>query len=107
MKELFFYVLVAALCAWGTVWLILQGDAKWEISDKWFLPDVIDLIHGYGFSVKRVAFYAIFVIYLVTSFHRPLARFLFNVVIWIIIIIIGIVVCGILYSLVLWLAGTL
>ena len=107
MKELFFYVLVAAVCAWGTVWLILQGDAAWEISSKWFLPDVINFIHGYGFSGRKVAFYAFFTIYLLTGLHRPLARFIFKAVIWIIILFIVIVACMAGYKFLLWLASTL
>ena len=85
MKELFIYVLVAIGCAAGTVWLILQGNAEWGISEKWIFPDIIAFIHQNGYSVKPVFLFSFFAFYLLTGLHRYLARGVFKLVIWIII----------------------
>ena len=107
MKELVFYVLTAAGCAWVTVWLLLQGDAAWGMHEWIFFPSLVDFIHSYEFSVKKVLFYTFFVCYLLTGMHRPLGRFVLKTVIWIIVLMLAILIIVAAYHFILWLAGTL
>lgn len=86
MKELLIYVLVALGCAYGTVWLILQGDAAWALSGKWIFPSIIAFIHKYGYSVKAILLISTFTFYLVTTLHRYIARGILTLIIWIIVI---------------------
>ena len=90
MKELFIYVFVAVVCAAGTMWLILQGEAEWAISEKWIFPSIIAYIHGYGYSVKAILLFSIFSFYLVTQSHRHIARGILTFIIWVIILMVAI-----------------
>ena len=99
MKELFFYVLVAIGCAYGTVWLLLQANTAWGLSEMWFFPDVLAFIHGYGYSMRVVAMFAFFAFYLLSGLHRWVARGLFNLVIWTIILMVAIAAIVALYKL--------
>jgi hypothetical protein len=101
MKELFIYVLIALACAYGTVWLILQGDAAWSVSSRWFFPSMIAFIHGHGYSVKEILLISIFTFYLVTTLHRYIARGIFVLIIWTVVIMLVIAAAYALWQLLL------
>ena len=107
MKELFIYILVAIGCAAGTMWLILQGEAAWAISERWIFPSIIAFIHGHGYSVKAILLFSIFSFYLVTQLHRYIARGILTFIIWVIILMIAIAGAYMLWQLMILIADHL
>ena len=104
MRELFIYILVAVGCAAGIVWLILQGDAEWGLSQKWIFPNIIAFVHGHGYSVKAILLFSTFAFFLVTGLHHHLARGVLKMVIWAIIIMLAIAAICALWQLLLIIA---
>jgi len=70
MKNIIFSVIWAAVCAWITVWLISMANSKTNFAEWSFIPAVVDAIHNFGWSAKKVLFFTLTAVYLFTGIHK-------------------------------------
>ncbi len=106
MEHIFRFIW-AAICAWILVWFIGYIDAKTDFLEELFFPNVIDFIHGFGLSAKKVLFFALFLFLWLTGLHKYIGRGIFlllGIIFWI--IIIGLILLGG-YWFLTWISGTL
>lgn len=106
MKHIYSFVW-AALCAWMCVWLLGSLDAKFGILQHYFIPTIIEFVHGFGVSAKTILFLAIFLVFWASGIHKIVGRIFLLIIGWIVIIIVvGLaLMCG--YAFLSWLAGLL
>lgn len=97
----------AAICAWIFVWLIGYINDHTAFLEKAFFPSILDFIHGFGFSAKKVLFFALFIFLWLTGLHKYIGRgifFFIGIALWV--ILIGLILIGG-YWFLTWISGTL
>ena len=70
MKEGIFSFIWAGICALLSVWLVLYVDAKIGFSNDYFFPTIVDAINDFGWSVRKVLFFSLYLVYWVTGIHK-------------------------------------
>ena len=70
MKEGLFSFIWAGICALLSVWLVLYVDAKIGFSNDYFFPTIVDAIHDFGWSGRKVLFFALYLVYWITGVHK-------------------------------------
>ncbi len=70
MKTFIFSFIWAGICALLSVWLLLYVDAKLNFTEDYFFPWIIDTIHGWGWSVRKITFFALYLVYMITGLHK-------------------------------------
>lgn len=104
MKEGIFSFIWAGICALLSVLLLVYLDGKLHFSSDYFFPQIVDTIHNYGLSVRKVLFFTLYLLYWLTGIHKLFGNGLLSLIGWtVLIVIIGVVlVAG--YWFVTWLA---
>lgn len=103
MKESIFSFIWAGICALLSVWLILYVDAKLNFSDDYFFPTIVDAIHSWGLSVRKVLFFSLYLLYWLTGIHKLFGNGLLSLIGWVTLLIIIAVVIVAGYWFVTWL----
>ncbi len=80
MKESIFSFIWAGICALLSVWLILYVDAKLNFSSDYFFPEIVDTIHGFGLSVRKVLFFALYLLYWLTDISKKFGNWLLAII---------------------------
>lgn len=103
MKEGIFSFIWAGICALLSVWLILYVDAKLNFSSDYFFPAIVDAIHDWGMSVRKVLFFSLYLLYWLTGIHKLFGNGILALIGWVtlLVIICVLIVAG--YWFVTWL----
>jgi len=80
MKEKIFSIIWAALCAWVLTYILLKLDARYNITDMYFLPSMINFIHGFDISVRKVIFFFIFGVFAMSGAHKGIGKILLTII---------------------------
>ncbi|MBQ8751235.1 MAG: hypothetical protein IJZ30_06350 [Alphaproteobacteria bacterium] len=80
MKEKFFSIIWAALCAWILTYVLLKLDARYNIADMYFFPSVVNFIHGFNIPVRKVFFFLFSGIFLLTGLHKGAGKILLAII---------------------------
>lgn len=105
--EIIFRVIWATICAWVTVWFIGWLNTRWGILDNGVCHLMMDSIRNIDWSPKKVLFFTMFLVYLLTPLGKNMGNWLFillTIAIAIVVIIVAIVA---LLAILTWIAGTL
>ena len=70
MKNFIMSLIWALICAWVITRLLVYVDARVGFSQMYFFPSIIDFIHGFGLSAKKVCFTVITMFLFLTGIHR-------------------------------------
>lgn len=106
MEHIFRFIWVA-ICAFAVTVLIDYINDQTSFLQTLFFPNMINFIHGFGISAKKVLFILFMLFFYITSVDKYMGRGIFltlGVIIWVIVIIL-IVLCG--YWFLTWLMGCL
>ena len=106
-KNLVFSLLWAMICSWLTLRLFIFLEAHFHFSQIAFAPKIIDFIHGYGFSVKKVLFVLITIVYLLTGVHRLFGGLLKYLLGFMYIAFFAAIGIAVIYYVFIWLTGCL
>lgn len=87
MKEGIFSFIWAGICALLSVWLISYVDAKINFSADYFFPAIVDTIHGWGWSVKRVLFFSLYFLYWITGIHKLFGNGILALIGWTVLLV--------------------
>lgn len=105
--EFIFRFIWVAICAFLVTILIEYIDTHTGFLQTLFFPQMIDFIHGFGLSAKKVLFISLFLFFYLTALDKYIGRGLFlllGMAFWV--VIIGLVIlCS--YWFLSWLAGCL
>ena len=80
MKEKIFSFIWAGICALLSVWLLVYLDAKIGFTEDYFFPVIVDTIHGWGWSVRRVLFFSLFLVYWLTGLHKLFGNWMLTII---------------------------
>ena len=103
MKEGIFSFIWAGICALLSVWLILYVDAKLNFSSDYFFPAIVDTIHGWGLSVRKVLFFTLYLLYWLTGIHKLFGNGILALIGWTVLLVIICIVLVAGYWFVTWL----
>ncbi len=103
MKESIFSFIWAGICALLSVWLILYVDAKINFSSDYFFPQIVDTIHGWGMSVRKVLFFTLYLLYWLTGIHKLFGNGILALIGWTVLLVIICIVLVAGYWFVTWL----
>ncbi len=67
MKDLIFSLLWAAICAWAFTKILIWADLQFELGTISILAWILDLLHKWGLSIKKVVFFAFLALFLLTG----------------------------------------
>lgn len=103
MKQGIFSFIWAGICALLSVLLLVYLDSKLNFSDDYFFPTIVDAIHSYGLSVRKVLFFSLYLLYWLTGIHKLFGNGILALIGWtaLLVIICVVVVFG--YWFVTWL----
>lgn len=104
MKESIFSFIWAGICALLSVLLLVYLDSKLNFSDDYFFPTIVDAIHGWGLSVRKVLFFSLYLLYWLTGIHKLFGNGILALIGWVTLLIIIAVVIVAGYWFVTWLA---
>ena len=79
MKEKFFSIIWAALCAWIITYVLLKIDASYNISDMYFFPSVFSFIQGFC-SVRKLVFFLLTIIFVISGIHKGVGKILLFII---------------------------
>ena len=107
MKETIFNIIWSAILAWLMTKGAVLLDARFDISEMYCIPDIIDFLHGFDFSVKMVFFILMTAFLALTGIGKLLGNFLLTIIGFIIWGGIIALILFVVYHLMIWIAGTL
>ena len=107
MKKIMFDIVWAGILAFFLTKLIIAVDAEKNISEMFYFPEIINLIHGLGMSVKVITF----IILTAILYFTNIAKILGNLLLWLIGLAYWLVIAGLIiivaYNIIIWVAGAL
>ncbi|MBR5154767.1 MAG: hypothetical protein IKW58_03490 [Alphaproteobacteria bacterium] len=102
-----FDIVWAGILAFFLTKLIIAVDAEKNISEMFYFPEIINLIHGLGMSVKVITF----IILTAILYFTNIAKILGNLLLWLIGLAYWLVIAGLIiivaYNIIIWVAGAL
>lgn len=107
MQEHIFYFLWAAICAWIFTKILIWTNDQIGLSVMPGFVWAVDLVHGWGLSIKKMVFFALLVLFLLTGIHKLLGNWLGVLIGWVILIIVVIIVCVVGWHFLTWIVSTL
>lgn len=107
MKDFIFSLIWAAICAWFFTKILIWTNEQLELSVMSGFAWAVDLLHGWGLSIKKVVFFAFLVLFLLTGIHKSFGNWLGVLIGWATLIIVVIIVCVVGWHFLAWIVSTL
>ena len=107
MKKIIMSIVWALICAWAITRLLLYVDARVGFTQEYFFPSIIDFIHGFGFSARKVLFTILTAFFAATGIHKFFGKTLLWLIGVVLILACIVLALFIAYHAISWLAGTL
>lgn len=79
MKRKIFYFLWAVICAWLFVKLLLWVDFQFELTQTAVFAPVVDFIHKWDLSVRKVLFCVLVIVFLITGIQNYFGHWLLTI----------------------------
>jgi hypothetical protein len=107
MKDHIFSLIWAAICAWLFTKALIWADSQFGFAAMPVFAWVVNLLHDWGLSVKKVVFFGFLTLFLVTGIHKLLGLWLGKLIGWAALIVIVIVICVVGWHFLTWIVSTL
>lgn len=107
MKETIFNIIWSGILAWCITKGAIILDAHFGVSNMYFMPNIVNFLHSFDFSVKVVFFILMTAFLALTGIGKLLGNILLTVIGFIIWGGIIALILLVVYHLMIWIAGTL
>lgn len=107
MRDFFFSLFWATICAFVATWLLLKADESYAFSAEWIFPTVIEFLHNNNIPVKSFVCVFFILLFLLTGLHKLVGhgiRILIGIVGVILIVLVAVFV---IFTFLSWMASLL
>lgn len=79
MKKKIFYFIWATICAWLFTKLLLWMDARFELTHIAVINGIVNLIHGWNVSVRKIVFGALLLVFLISGIQKIFGHWILSI----------------------------